>query len=101
MLHHILHDFASDNACRHILKNIIPAMKPGYSKLLIKDLLIPDRGAPWAFTAMDIGVMHSLAGQERTEAQWRGLFESAGMRIEGVWRHGRALDAVFEVVLAE
>jgi hypothetical protein len=41
MLQHILHDFSSDDACRLILKNIVPAMKRGYSKLLIKELLIP------------------------------------------------------------
>ncbi len=69
MLHHILHIFSSDDACRGIFNNIIPAMRKGYSKLLIKELVIPDRNARWAFTAMDIGVMQSLAGRERTEAQ--------------------------------
>jgi hypothetical protein len=99
MLQHILHDFASDDACRRILKNIVPAMTPGYSKLLIKDLLVPDRGAPWAFTALDVNVMQTLSGYERTESHYRELLESAGFRIDGMWRHLDAIDVVIEASL--
>ncbi|KAI4643340.1 uncharacterized protein J4E79_011281 [Alternaria viburni] len=99
MLQHVLHDFSSDDACRRILRNIVFAMKPGYSKLLIKELLIPDRNAPWAFTAMDVNVMQSLSGQERTESQFRELIESLGLKIEGIWIHEDALDVVIEASL--
>jgi hypothetical protein len=99
MLQHILHDFSSDDECRRILRNIVPAMKPGYSKLIIKELLIPDRNAPWAFTAMDVNVMQSLSGQERTESQFRELIESVGLKIEGIWGHENALDVVIEAYL--
>jgi hypothetical protein len=99
MLQHILHDFSSDDACRLILKNIVPAMKRGYSKLLIKELLIPDWNAPWSLTALDVNVMQSLSGQERTEAQFRNLLESAGLKIEGMWRHENAIDVVIETSL--
>jgi hypothetical protein len=99
MLQHILHDFSSDDACRRILKNIAPAMKRGYSKLLIKELLIPDRNAPWALTALDVNVMQSLSGQERTEAQFRNLLGSAGFKIDGIWRYENAIDVVIEASL--
>ncbi|KAH6865468.1 S-adenosyl-L-methionine-dependent methyltransferase [Alternaria rosae] len=99
MLQHILHDFSSDDACRRILRNIVPAMKPGYSKLLIKELLIPDQNAPWAFTAMDVNVMQSLSGQERTESQFRELLGSVGLKMEGIWGHENALDVVIEASL--
>lgn len=99
MLHHVLHDHSSDDACRRILNNIIPAMQKGYSKILIKDLMLPDQGAPWAFTAMDVNVMQSLSGQERTEAQFRSLLDSVGLKIEGIWRHDKALEVVIEAVL--
>jgi hypothetical protein len=99
MLQHILHDFSSDDACRRILKNIAPAMKRGYSKLLIKELLIPDRNAPWALTALDVNVMQSLSGQERTEAQFRNLLGSAGFKTDGIWRHENAIDVVIEASL--
>jgi hypothetical protein len=74
-------------------------MEPGYSKLLIKDLLIPDRNAPWAFTALDVNVMQSLSGQERTESQFRELLDSVGLKIEGIWGHKNALDVVIEACL--
>ncbi|KAI4906031.1 hypothetical protein J4E90_010946 [Alternaria incomplexa] len=99
MLQHILHDFSSDDACRRILSNIVSAMKRGYSKLLIKELLISDRDAPWAFTAMDVNVMQSLSGQERTESQFRELLESVGLRIDGISSHENALDVVIEASL--
>lgn len=99
MLHHVLHDHSSDDACRRILKNIIPAMQKGYSKILIKDLMLPDRDAPWAFTAMDVNVMQSLSGQERTESQFRSLLDSVGLKIEGIWGHDKALEVVIEAAL--
>jgi hypothetical protein len=100
MLQHVLHDFSSDDECRRILRNVVSAMKRGYSRLLIKELVIPDRGAPWALTAMDVNVIQSLAGQERTEAQFRGLLESVGLKVDGIWRHERAIDVVIEASLA-
>jgi hypothetical protein len=100
MLQHILHDYSSDDECRRILENIVPAMKFGYSKLLIKELLIPDRNAPWALTSLDVNVMQSLAGQERTETQFRKLLDSAGFKIDGMWTHPNAIDVVIEASLA-
>jgi hypothetical protein len=99
MLQHILHDYSSDDECRRILKNIVPAMTPGYSKLLIKELLIPDRNAPPVLTASDVNVMQSLSGQERTESQFRNLLESAGFKIDGMWGHENAIDVVIEASL--
>ncbi|CAO2653287.1 Nn.00g026980.m01.CDS01 [Neocucurbitaria sp. VM-36] len=99
MLQHILHDYSSDDECRRILRNIVTAMTPGYSKLLIKELLVPDRNAPWAFTALDVNVMQSLSGQERTGSQFHNLLESAGFKIEGIWGHKNALDVVIEASL--
>jgi hypothetical protein len=99
MLHHILHDFASDEACRAILRNIVEAMAPGgASKLLVKELVVPDRGAPWAYTAMDTNVLMSLSGEERTESQYRELLGSVGLEVMGIWRHEGAVDVVIEAV---
>lgn len=69
ILHHILHDFARDDRCRHILRQIIAAMGKGYSKLLIKDVMLPDKGAHWLMTGLGIELMRFLAGKERTESQ--------------------------------
>ncbi|KAK8097505.1 hypothetical protein PG984_016644 [Apiospora sp. TS-2023a] len=52
-LHSILHDWP-DPVCASILKNVVTAMKPGYSRLLINENVVPDRGADWQVTAEDI-----------------------------------------------
>lgn len=33
--------------------------------------------------------MSALAAMERSERQWRDLFEEAGLRIKEVWRYER------------
>lgn len=42
--HHILHDWP-DKECVSILENVIKAMVPGYSKLLIHELIVPETNA--------------------------------------------------------
>jgi hypothetical protein len=100
MLQHVLHNLSSDNACRRILRNIVSVIMPGFSKLLIKDLLFPNRNVPWGLKAMDVNVFQSLAGQEPTETQFRELLESAGFKIDGIWSHPNAIDVVIEASLA-
>ena len=69
-----------------ILKHIAEAMKPGYSKLLINDIVLPDKGATRFATQSDINMMALLAAVERSEGQWRALLERAGLRIVKVWQ---------------
>jgi len=82
--HQVLHDWP-DNECRKILQNQIPAMKKGYSKILIDDLVIPDQGAGWVETGIDMIMMTANAAQERTQADWRSLLESVGLKMTKLW----------------
>jgi hypothetical protein len=52
-LHHILHDWPDENG-KDILRNIIPAMEKGYSKILLKEMVVPDQGANWFQTSLDM-----------------------------------------------
>lgn len=99
MFHHILHDFSSDEAARKLLRNVIPAMKPGYSKLIVKDAIVPAKNAHLTVTTVDLGVMIGFAGRERTEAEWRALLESVGLKVEGIFTHERSDDGVIECML--
>ena len=99
LFHHGIHSFSSDEAARNILQNVISAMKPGWSKLLIKDALIPNTGASFVVTGADLGMLQSVAGRDRTEAEWRVLIESAGLRVEAIYTHERSDDGVIECVL--
>ncbi|PHH61141.1 hypothetical protein CDD81_758 [Ophiocordyceps australis] len=86
----ILHDW-SDQACLSILARIKTAMKPGYSRLLINELVIPPTGVYHEATALDLQLMVLLSSWERTRSQWHDLLENrAGLRIMRIWDSGRA-----------
>lgn len=86
-----------DDQCHIILNHIAVAMKPGYSKLLINDIVLPDVGATRFATQSDINMMALLAAMERSEAQWRRLLERAGLQVIKIW-HGTP-ESVIEVEL--
>ncbi|KAK3706281.1 hypothetical protein LTR37_012796 [Vermiconidia calcicola] len=94
----ILHDWP-DEQCVDILKNVVSAMKPGYSKVLVSDVVLPDKGATRFAAQSDIVMMCLLAGMERNETQWRQLFDRAGLKIIDIWRS--TPESVIEAELAE
>ncbi|KAI1017829.1 hypothetical protein LB504_004009 [Fusarium proliferatum] len=86
-MHSILHDWPDD-----ILARLAEAMKPGYSKLLIFDCVIPRTGAYWVATAGDILMMTQLSALERTEDNWHQSIEQSGLNLKIVkfWKCGVA-----------
>ncbi|OKL58531.1 hypothetical protein UA08_06370 [Talaromyces atroroseus] len=78
-MHWILHDW-SDEHCRSILSNIVAAMKPGYSKLIIHERILSDTNGDVASASLSIMMMVQVAAFERSEKQWRELLESVGLR---------------------
>lgn len=82
-MHSVLHDWP-DDMCRKILANLIPALRPGYSKVLINENVIPDKGAYWETTSLDL-IMMTIGSGERTERHWYALLESARLKIVKVW----------------
>ena len=58
-----------------ILRHTAEAMKVGYSKVLINEFVIPNRGASSFMTYVDINMMSIMAAKERTEQQWYDLLE--------------------------
>lgn len=71
-------------------------MQPGYSKLLINENVVPDVGASWSITSMDLLMMALGAVKERTERQWRGLLGQAGLKITGVWTYEQGTESLIE-----
>ncbi|KAI0387392.1 putative O-methyltransferase [Hypomontagnella monticulosa] len=82
--HYILHDW-SDSVCLDILKNARAAMKPGYSKLILNEMIVSDRGASMTHASMDMTMLAFCGGMERTERQWRELLGKAGLEVVRVW----------------
>jgi len=82
--HFVLHDF-TDERCRTLLKAVAAVMKPGYSRLLINEAVIPEQGCPPFFAAADVTMMLLLAGIQRSKRHWVELVESAGLKVVEVW----------------
>ncbi|RAK77278.1 S-adenosyl-L-methionine-dependent methyltransferase [Aspergillus fijiensis CBS 313.89] len=100
-LHSVLHDWP-DAICHKILAPLRAAMTPGYSRLLINENVIPDRGAQWQATGLDFVMLADFAGAERTESQWTRLLHEAGFRILRIWAADRWSESLIECeVVAE
>ena len=93
----ILHDWDQLNA-EKILRALAASMKPGYSRLLIVENIIPETRVPVATAGLDMMVMLCCAALERTEKMWRELFEQAGLKLKQAWRRPDG-DGLMEVVL--
>ncbi|KFH42551.1 Demethylsterigmatocystin 6-O-methyltransferase-like protein [Hapsidospora chrysogenum ATCC 11550] len=98
-MHSCLHDWP-DDVCESILARVKEAMRPGYSKLLINENVVPTTGAWWESSALDMTMLALLSARERTEADWRELIErKAGLRIVKIWSGGRGVESLIEVEL--
>jgi hypothetical protein len=77
---HILHDW-SDADCLRILANCARAMSDR-AKLLVCEKLVPPGNDPNVAKTMDLVMLVMTdGGRERTEAEFRGLFTRAGLRM--------------------
>jgi SAM-dependent methyltransferase len=78
----IIHDWDDEKAAA-ILRSCRAAIRPG-GKLLVVDLVVPPRNEPGLAKIMDLEMLVAPGGLERTEEQFRRLFEAAGFRLERV-----------------
>ena len=97
-MHNVLHDWTDDLAVK-ILKNVAGAMEKGYSKLLVHESLISSVKPHARVTTSDLTMMACLAAKERTEAEWRGIFEEAGLGVVKIWRPAQSVESVIEAEL--
>ncbi|KAM4063974.1 o-methyltransferase [Hirsutella rhossiliensis] len=81
-LRRILHDWPDDE-CVQILYNIASAMAVD-SRILIDEVVLPNKEAPWQATMADLAMMVSFGGKERTQQQWQMLAGEVGLRIEQI-----------------
>lgn len=96
----ILHDWPDSN-CVDILRNIAAAMKPGYSRLLLNEAVVPSVGTPLPTAMLDINMMIGPCGMERTDGQWRELLGSVGLEIVHISTAKMAPESIIEAVLKE
>ena len=80
----IIHNYSTPYAVS-ILKNLVPALKPG-ARIVINDHCLPEPGSESAWDdklmrSMDMVMLTLLNAQERDEAEFRQLFAQADPRF--------------------
>jgi hypothetical protein len=79
-LKHILHDW-SDEHCRKILGNIAKVMSSD-GRVLVIEIVMPEHAEPHPAKFMDINMLAMTEGGcERTEQEYRELFEASGLKL--------------------
>jgi hypothetical protein len=79
MMKHIIHDWDDERAIT-ILKNIKDAMNPG-GRVLVVESVIADGNNQDFGKLLDIEMLVSPGGKERTAAEYEDLFRRAGLRL--------------------
>ncbi|KAI9700890.1 MAG: hypothetical protein M1820_006651 [Bogoriella megaspora] len=99
-LAHILHNWPNPS-CVTILSKLRGAMIPGYSRLLICDLILPDTGVSQREAALDWGMLTLHSGMQRSKRQWTQLVEEAGLTVVKFWTPPGEGDGIVECVRDE
>jgi hypothetical protein len=81
-LRHIIHDWDDEDAGQ-ILRNVRRAMPPS-ARLLVVEHVLPPGDAPSFGKLLDLNMLVMPGGLERTEDEFRQLYEFAGFRLERV-----------------
>ena len=78
-MRHIIHDW-DDEKSLSILRNCHAVMSPG-AKLLLVESVIPPGNDPFMGKFLDLTMMLIPGGKERTEDEYRRLYDQAGFDL--------------------
>ncbi|EOZ1453355.1 methyltransferase [Enterobacter bugandensis] len=95
MLKNILHDF-SDADCLRILMILRRAINKG-KKLLVVEAILPDDGAFHPAVNLDVVMLMTLNGRERTMKEFTQLLESSGFALQTIYPT-RSLTSIIEAI---
>jgi SAM-dependent methyltransferase len=102
LLKSVIHDWDNDKSVA-ILKNCRRAMRPD-GKVLLVEVLLPERTEPSGrdqiITGSDVNML-LIGGRERTEDEFRALYQAAGLRLSRIIPLEGTLSSVLEGVPAE
>ncbi|MHC2332953.1 hypothetical protein ACVIW0_002242 [Bradyrhizobium sp. USDA 4454] len=97
ILSHIIHDWNEDQ-CMTILGNVRKAMKAD-GRLLLVEMVLPLGDTPHPGKILDITMLVSMGGQERTEVEYGALLSKSGFRLTRVVSTSSA-SSVLEAAMA-
>lgn len=75
-------------------------MTPGYSKLLIGNIVLADMSVPLRQSLLDISMLVLHSGQQRSQSEFRELLEGAGFKVVKIWLPPGDGDGIIEAELA-
>ena len=82
IMKHIIHDWDDERSIK-ILKSIHRAMK-GDGKLLLAEMVIPEGNEPHPGKMLDLEMLTSPGGLERTADEYARLFEQSGFKLNRI-----------------
>ncbi|KUJ13139.1 S-adenosyl-L-methionine-dependent methyltransferase [Mollisia scopiformis] len=93
----VLHDWPTQQ-CIQILSQLKPALKHGYSRILLNEIVVPETNAGWFETSVDLLMMEVHSAQERREAEWKSLVDAVGgLRVKQIWNVEGAVEKLIEI----
>ncbi|KAL6702647.1 hypothetical protein ACN47E_001270 [Coniothyrium glycines] len=98
-LHSILHDWDDEEGIR-ILENLKHALKPGYSRVLLNEIVLSEEKPTTAATSMDMMMLAHFAVRERTEADWKAILVNAGLTFVKIYNYPGVAESVIEAELS-
>ncbi|OBT72011.1 hypothetical protein VF21_08610 [Pseudogymnoascus sp. 05NY08] len=98
-LYSILHDWGDDEGVE-ILENLVLALKKGYSRVLLNEIVVSEEKPTIAATSMDMMMLAHFSVRERTEAEWRAILAKAGLNIVHIYTYPGVAESLIEAELA-
>lgn len=96
-LRNILHDWPDEESVA-ILKQLRAAFGP-QSQILIDEMVLPDAGVAWEAATIDLTMLASLGSRERTQREWYGLLDKAGLKVLRIHTYyPRRQDSIIQAV---
>jgi hypothetical protein len=97
-LHSILHDWNDDEGIK-ILENLKPALTPGYSRVLLNEIVLSEEHPSLAATSMDMMMLAHFAVRERTETDWKAVVKKAGLKFVKIYKYPGVAESIIEIEL--
>ncbi len=83
IMKHIIHDW-DDERCIRIL-SLMRAQLPTQGRVFLFEMMVPEGGQPSPAKMIDIEMLvATCGGKERTESEFRQLFQAAGLTLESI-----------------
>lgn len=98
-LHSILHDWSDEEGIMN-LQSLVPALKKGYSRVLLNEIVVSEEKPTLAATSMDMMMLAHFAVRERTEANWREILKKVESKVVNIYSYPGVTESVIEAQLA-